>query len=250
MEHLEFPGESAEYRAARNTLLEDEMALRLQIEHIAAQRRALPPGGPLKEDYVFEGVGPDGGPTKIRLSELFAPGKDSLVLYSFMYGPERAKPCPGCTHFLDSFDGVLRHAPQRTNVYVVAKSPLARILEWARHRGWTHLNFLSTAGNDYDKDYFGDSLGHTPEMERQMEFTPGKVSDMPIMNVFRRRDGDIRHFWASEMLYAAKDPGQDFRHNDLADPLWGLFDMTPEGRGDFNPKLSYPSGDSAALSKD
>ncbi len=158
-----------------------------------------------------------------------------------MYGPERAKPCPGCTHFLDSFDGVLRHAPQRASVYIVAKSPLARILEWARQRGWTHLTFLSTAGNDYDKDYFGDSLGHSPAMRDFMEFEDGRLSDMPILNVFRRHEAEIRHFWGSELLYAPKEPGQDFRHNDLLDPLWNLFDTLPEGRGDFQPKLSYPS---------
>ena len=240
LEHLHFPGESAAYRTARNALLDEEIALRRQVERVAAQRRALPPGGLVTQDYVFEGLGADGQPVPIKLSELFAPGKDSLALYSFMYGPERKRPCPGCTHFLDSFDGVARHAPQRINLYIVAKSPLARLLALARERGWNHLVFLSTAGNTYDKDYYGDSLGLTPAMRKQQDFKDGEEWDMPILNVFRREGGGaVRHTWGQELLYVPPEPGQEYRHNDLLDPLWNLFDMVPEGRGDFHAKLSY-----------
>ena len=239
LQHLQFPGEDSTYRTARNALLDEEIALRRQIERVSAQRRALPPGGSVREDYVFEGLGPNGRPTQMKLSELFAPGKDSLAIYSFMYGLERDKPCPGCTHTLDSFDGVARHAPQRINLFIVAKSPLARLLAFARERGWYHLNFLSTAGN-YSSDYFGDSRRLTPAMRRQQEFKDGEEWDMPMLNVFRRDGSGVRHFWSSEMLYVPADPGQEYRHNDLIDPLWHLLDTTPEGRGDFEPALAYP----------
>lgn len=99
LEHLHFPSESAAYRAARNKLLGEEIALRRQIERVAAQRRTLPPGGMIAEDYAFDG---DGGP--VKLSALFAAGKDTLAIYSFMYGPERKLPCVGCTHFLDGLE--------------------------------------------------------------------------------------------------------------------------------------------------
>jgi predicted dithiol-disulfide oxidoreductase (DUF899 family) len=237
--HLHFPGESVAYRSARNALLDEEMALRRHIERVSAQRRALPPGGALREDYVFEGVGADEQPARIKLSELFAPGKDSLALYSFMYGPERKRPCPGCTHFLDSLDGAARHAGQRINLYIVAKSPLARLLAFARERGWARLAFLSTAGNSYDRDYFGDSIGLSPAVRRQQDFKDGEEWDMPMLNVFRKEGGAVRHFWGSEMLYVPKEPGQDYRHNDLLDPLWNLLDTTPEGRGKFEPRLAY-----------
>jgi predicted dithiol-disulfide oxidoreductase (DUF899 family) len=65
---------------------------------------------------------------------------------------------------------------------------------------------------------------------------------MPIMNVFRRDGGVIRHFLGSELLYVPPEPGQEYRHNDLLDPLWNVFDLAPEGRGDFQPKLAYTSG--------
>lgn len=240
MEHLQFPGESAAYRQARNALLDEEMALRRHIERVNVQRRALPPGGLVLEDYVFEGLGADGHPALLKLSELFAPGKDNLALYSFMYGPERKRPCPGCTHMLDSLDGVARHASQGVNLFIVAKSPLARLLAYARERGWSHLTFLSTAGNDYDLNYFGDSLGLSPAMRRQQDFKDGQEWDMPMLNVFRREGDVVRHFWGSEMLYVPPEPGQDYRHNDLIDPLWNLLDTTPEGRAGFEPKLSYP----------
>jgi predicted dithiol-disulfide oxidoreductase (DUF899 family) len=239
LQHLQFPGEDATYRAARNALLDEEVALRRQIERVSAQRRALPKGGTVREDYVFEGLGVDGNPTPLKLSELFAPTKDSLALYSFMYGPERKRPCPGCTHWLDSLDGVARHASQGINLFIVAKSPLARLLAFARERGWAHLAFLSTAGNTFDRDYFGDSEGLTTAMRHQQDFKDGQEWDMPMLNVFHREGGVVRHFWGSEMLYVPPETGQDYRHNDLLDPLWNLLDTTPEGRGQFQPKLAY-----------
>src|ERR1700738_1499233 len=154
LHHVHFPGDSAEYPAARNVLLAEEMELRRQIECVAAQRRALPAGGMIPEDYQFDG---NGG--TVRLSALFEPGKDMLAIYSFMYGPERERPCPGCTHFLDGLDGETEHIVQRINLAVVAKSPLPRILSFAQGRGWRRLRLLSSAGNRHDRAYFRDSQG-------------------------------------------------------------------------------------------
>ena len=129
MEHLRYPNESAEYRAARNALLNDEIALRAQIEAVAAKRRALPLGGEVPEDYVFERIGKNATPEQVKMSELFGP-HDTLVLYSFMYGPERELPCPGCTHLLDGLDGAARHIGQRAALYIVAKSSIGPLTAW------------------------------------------------------------------------------------------------------------------------
>jgi predicted dithiol-disulfide oxidoreductase (DUF899 family) len=240
LEHLHFPNETSSYRQARNALLEEEMELRRRIERVAAQRRALPKGGEIPEDYVFEGKGPRGRQARLKLSELFTPDKDTLAVYSFMFGPERDEPCPGCTHFLDGLDGAAAHIGQRISLVVVAKSPLKRLLALAKDRRWTHLRLLSTAGNDYDRDYFGDSTALSEGVRDQQEFKPGEEWDMPMLNVFRREpDGTIRHFWGSELLYVPAESGQQYRHNDLLDPLWNMFDVTPEGRGDFEPKVRY-----------
>jgi predicted dithiol-disulfide oxidoreductase (DUF899 family) len=238
-----FPGESAEYRAARDKLLEQEIQLRRAIEVVAAARRALPPGGAAPEDYVFRGLGADGTPTDVRLSELFAPGRDSLAIYSMMFpryhGDERPGPvvgrtarlplaegpCPSCTALLDQLDGTAEHVGQRMSFAVVAKTPLERVLTFAEERGWRRLRILSSAGNSYNRDYQAE----TPEGDQ-----------MPMLNVFHR-DGDvIRHFWGSELLYAPTDPGQDPRHVATLEPLWNFFDLTPEGRPtDWEEQLRY-----------
>lgn len=239
LHHIHFPGETEAYRAARNALLAEEMELRRQVERVAAQRRKLPAGGEIPEDYVFERADAQGHPAQVKLSELFERGRDTLAIYSFMFGPERKRPCPGCTHFLDSLDGAARHIRERVNFVVVAKSPLPRLMAFADERGWRHLNLLSTAGNTYDRDYFGDSAALPASVRQQQEFKDGKEWDMPMLNVFRRDGSAIRHIWGSELLYVPPEPGEEYRHNDALDPVWNLFDLIPEGRGDFEPKLEY-----------
>src|ERR1041385_7005448 len=166
MENLHYPHESAEHRAARNALLNDEIALRAQIEAVAAKPRALPPGGAIPQDYVFERIGKTSMPEKVKMSELFG-SHDTLILYSFMYGPERKLPCPGCTHLLDGLDGAARHIGRRASFHIVAKSPVARLAAWAHERGWEHLSLLSTAGNSYDADYFGDTSKFSKGIDRK-----------------------------------------------------------------------------------
>lgn len=225
---IAYPGESTEYRAARNQLLEQEKQLRRLTEEVAAARRALPAGGVVEQDYVFQRLGSDGTEADVRLSELFGPGKNDLLVYSFMYGPDRPEPCPSCSSMLDALDGVADHVRFRTNFVVVARSPIVRIVAVARQRGWHGLEFLSAGQNEYTKDYFGIA----PDDE---------TWEAPVMNAFRRgEDGVVRHFWGSELLFAEREEGQDFRHNDTIHPLWGLLDYTTEGRGGYwGPRLSY-----------
>jgi predicted dithiol-disulfide oxidoreductase (DUF899 family) len=240
---VRFPGESAEYREARDRLLEREIELRRAEEAVAAERRQLPPGGEVPEDYVFQGLGSDGKPVDVRLSELFAPGKDSLAIYSFMFprdpgddrpGPKagatarlplKQGPCPSCTALLDQLDGAAEHVTQQINFAVVAKAPLSRIVAFAEERGWRRLRLLSSESNNYTRDYLAETA---------------EGSLRPMLNVFQRDGGVIRHFWGSEMLYAATDPGQDPRHVGTLEPLWNLLDLTPGGRpSDWHEQLSY-----------
>ena len=238
MAHLTFPNETTEYRKARNALLAEEIALRRQIEAVAAKRRALPLGGEVPEDYLFERIGENGMPENVEMSKLFG-RHHTLILYSFMYGPERDAPCPMCTHLLDSIDGGARHVGQRAALYVVAKSPIARLVAWARERGWAHLRFLSTAGNSYDADYFGDTSKLPAAIRKERDMPKGENWDETMFNVFRLDNGAIRHFWGSELTWAPSDPGQDHRSGDAVSALWGLLDMTPEGRGQFIAQLTY-----------
>ena len=236
---MAFPNESSAYRGARNALLDAEMELRRLTETVAEMRRALPPGGELPEDYEFERIGAHLRPEKVKLSELFG-GHDTLLLYSFMFGPERESPCPGCTHLLDCVEGAARHVPQRAWLYVAAASPIARLAAWAHERGWQHLQLLSTAGNGYSAHYYGNTAALTPAMRGERGYKQGEDWDEPMLNVFRRDGETVRHFWGSELVFAPEDGGQDHRGLDFMDPVWTLLDTTPEGRGDvFFPKVNY-----------
>lgn len=236
---MEYPSESAEYREARNALLDAEIALRRQTEAVAAMRRALPPGGEVPEDFVFERIGANFRPEQVRMSELFGEFP-SILIYSYMFGPERDSPCPGCTHLLDCIEGAARHVPQRAPLYVVASSPIARLAAWAHARGWNHLELLSTAGNDYNARYYGNTAALTPAMRAQRGYRDDENWDEPMLNVFRKDGDTIRHFWGSELVFAPEDAGQHHRGLDFADPVWGLLDTTPEGRGEtFFPKVDY-----------
>ena len=214
-----FPNESPEYRRARHALLTEEIELRRRIEGVAALRRTLPLGGEIPEDYAF--VGPNG---VVRLSQLFG-DKDTLVLYSMMFGPQRERACPMCTAMLTSWDGTAGNLRERVALAVTARSPIERLLDFKRERGWQNLQIYSDAKGDYTRAYVSDDDG-----------------DVPGLTVFTRVDGTIRHFWSGEMSGEMADPGQDSRGAPDLDPLWTILDLTPRGRGDtWYPKLEYPS---------
>jgi predicted dithiol-disulfide oxidoreductase (DUF899 family) len=235
---ISFPGETADYRAARDRLLKREIELRRAMEDVAVARRELPPGGAVPEDYVFQGRDGD-----VRLSEVFtAPASDSLVIYSFMFprhssdespGPQSGRtallplaesPCPSCTALLDQLDGAAEHVAQNLNFVVVAKAPPERILTFAEERGWRRLRLLSSANNSFNRDYHAE----TPDGEQQ-----------PMLNVFHRDGDTIRHFWGSELFYAPMEPGQEPRHVATLEPLWNMFDFTREGRPEWEEQLQY-----------
>ncbi len=215
---VRFPNEGPEYRRARNALLEEEIELRRHIERVAELRRALPPGGVVARQYQFDG---EQGP--VTFSDLFA-GKQTLAVYSFMFGPQRERPCPMCTSLLSAWDGEAVDVEQRIALVVIARSPIERLVAFKNERGWRHLRLYSDTSGDYTRDYVN-----------------ADDADVPAFNVFTRRDGSIRHFWSGEMGAVTADPGQDPRGAPDLMPLWTILDSTPEGRpADWYPKLDYP----------
>jgi predicted dithiol-disulfide oxidoreductase (DUF899 family) len=217
---MRMPNESREYRAAREALLAEEIELRRHIERVAEQRRALPQGGEVTGDYRFVG---ENGATDF--AGLFG-DKQTLVVYSFMFGPQRARPCPMCTSLLSAWDGEARDVGQRVALAVVARSPIERLVAFKQERGWHSLALYSDNNENYSRDYHG--IGKDG-------------GDDAGFNVFTRRDGTIRHFWAGEMGDDSADPGQDPRGAPDLMPLWTILDATPEGRGtNWYPKLDYP----------
>ena len=146
---MRFPNESAEYRRAREALLAEEIELRRHIERVAEQRRALPPGGEVKKNYAFEG---ENG--KASFADLFG-DKDSLVVYTYMFGPQRERPCPMCTSLLSAWDGEAPDIQQRVALAIVARSPIARLVAFKRERGWHHLPLYSDISGEFSRDYHG-----------------------------------------------------------------------------------------------
>jgi predicted dithiol-disulfide oxidoreductase (DUF899 family) len=212
-----FPNESAAYRAARNALLIEEIELRRQMENVAVQRRALPPGGEIPQDFEFASE-----TGSVRLSNLFG-SKDTLLVYSMMFGPQRKSPCPSCTSFLTSWNGSAVNLRERAAIAVTARSPIERLKEYKKQRGLANLPFFSDTSGDYTRIYVNS-----------------EDADVPGFSVFTRRNGTVRHFYSGEMSGEMADPGQDPRGAPDLDPLWSLLDWTPEGRGTgWYPKLDY-----------
>lgn len=213
-----YPNDSPEYRAARTALLAEEIELRRHIERVAAQRRALPPGGEAA-DYQFK----DENGATVPLAALF--GKhDTLVTYFWMFGPQRERPCPMCTAFLGALDIPARDMTQKVALAVLGRSPVERQLAFARERGWRNLKFYASVGDDFARDY----RGLAPD-----------GSEWPALDVWVKDGAKVRHFWGAEMGGTA-DPGQDPRLAPDPTPLWNILDLTPAGRGsDWYPQLAY-----------
>lgn len=215
-----FPNESPEYRKARDALLAEEIELRRHIERVAQMRRALPPGHEVTKRYEFEGE--EG---KVGFADLFR-DKQTLVAYSYMFGPQRQRPCPMCTNLLNAWEGNAQDVDQKASLVVIARAPLERLVAFKKERGWRNLRLYTDLTGEFSKDYKAVS--------------PDGEEDWAALNVFTRRDGKIHHFWSGEMGGETADPGQDPRSAPDPAPLWTILDMTPEGRGkDWYPKLEY-----------
>ena len=216
----QFPGESEAYRKARQALLAEEIEFRRHMTRLCEQRQSLPAGPVIDKDYRFR----DAAGNDLGLADLF--GKhDTLVSYFWMYGSQRERPCPMCTNWLGAVDGNAADIEQRVSLKIFGRSPVERQQAFAKERGWQHLDFVQTVGDDYAND-----LGLINE----------DGTENPALVVFSRKGGEVRLFWAAEMPSAAADPGQDPRLAPDIASLWSILDLTPGGRGtDWYPKLSY-----------
>jgi predicted dithiol-disulfide oxidoreductase (DUF899 family) len=219
-----FADESDEYRRARTALLAEEIELRRQIQRVAEQRRALPPG-PVAKDHRF--LDKDGN--ELGLVDLFSE-HDTLFTYFWMYGPERERPCPMCTSFVGSLDTPAPDIEQRLALAIVGRSPVERQLAVARERGWSHLKFYQTIGDEFARDYHAMDGGE----------------EGAAVLVWKRDGNAVRLFWAAEGGTETADPGFDPHLAPDPTPLWNILDWTPEGRGkDWYPSLEYPARETA-----
>jgi predicted dithiol-disulfide oxidoreductase (DUF899 family) len=215
-----FPGESAEYRKAREALLAEEIELRRHMTRLNAQRFALPPGPVIAKNYRFK----DTNGAEVGLLDLFG-NHDALVTYFWMFGPQRERPCPMCTNWLGAVNGNAPDIKQRVALKVLGRSPVARQIAFAQERGWHGLDFVQTVGDDYATD---------------IGALQSDGSELAALIVFKRDGDKVRLFWAAEMTPEMADPGEDPRLAPDIASLWSILDLTPGGRGkDWYPKLSY-----------
>ncbi len=213
MSELRYPNESRAYREARDALLKDEQELIDKTKAVAERRRQLPAGGQLKEDYVFQWANEGQVGKSVKFSELFG-DKNTLLLYSFMYGPNWDNPCPSCTSLVDGFDRTWYQVSQDAAFVAIAKGPAEKINAWAKKRGWSQIPLVSGYESPFQADY--KCQQDSDDMQ------------LPVMHAFRKKDGKIFHFWATESMS---------NHVDTVWPYWNLMDFTPEGRPD---KLTPP----------
>lgn len=219
--------QSREYRKRREELLEAEEALKNQRERVAALRRRLGSGCRVETDYVFA-EGPadltrnaESDLFSTRLSELFCDAKNELIVQHMMFAPSSESGCPMCSMWVDGIDGAVHHLNDRVNFVVVARAPIGKLRDWGRRRGWRRVRLLSSFDNSFNAD-FGVELAE----DRQL----------PAISVFTKEEsGEIRHFYTSEGSLAERH----HRAMDLYTPVWNLFDLLPNGRGDWFPKHFY-----------
>lgn len=208
MSELRYPNESRAYREARDALLREEQELVDKVKAVAARRRELPRGGKLKEDYTFQWAVDGKVGQSVKFSELFG-DKNTLLLYSFMFGPGWDKPCPSCTSLMDGFDRVWYSVTQFAAFAGIAKAPADRIHAWAKERGWSEIALVSGFESSYQADY--KCQDDSDDMQQ------------PVLHVFMKRHSDVFHFWGTELPW---------NHVDTVWPYWNLLDFTPEGRPD------------------
>src|SRR5882762_1730621 len=222
------PNESPEYLAKREELRLAEIELLNTRERVAALRRELPKGATI-QDYEFlegptslnEGDEPAG---KVRLSELFTAPDRPLVIYHFMYGKKQTVPCPMCTAWIDSFNGVAHHLAQSVDLAIVAAADQPTLRAHARSRGWDKLRLLSAGDSTFKYDLGSeDREGH---------------QDSTISVFSRDADGTLRHFYSGHP-WLAEDVKE--RGIDELIPVWNMLDLTPQGRGQFYSSLEYPT---------
>jgi len=194
-------------------MLRDELDLKNHVERVAAKRRALPPGEPVKEDYAFEAA-----PGKrVRLSQLFRGGKNELLVYHYMFAPEDKRPCPMCTMWCDGYDRVEPYVRKRANFVLIAKAPIGKLRSWARGRGWKNIRLLSSFGTTFNRDLGAENR---------------KGEQTAAISVFTKdKNGTVRHFYQRFATMTATQ----YRGIDPLTPVWNLFDLLPSGRGNYFP---------------
>ncbi len=206
---LLMPGADEAYRRSRDRLRAAEIELRDRIEAVAALRRELSLG-PVVPDYRFIENG-----SCVHLSELFAAEKPYLIVYHLMYWANGDSFCPSCSMWIDGFNGIVPHVTQQTNFVIASRAPIDRLREWAAHRGWHRLRLLSDDGPAFARDIDAEDAEGNPDS---------------TVVVFAKEGDRVRHVYTMHPMLEERGGGID-----LLTPTYHLLDLTPAGRGEWDP---------------
>jgi predicted dithiol-disulfide oxidoreductase (DUF899 family) len=175
---------------------------RQQIADIRKQMRATQAAVDPQDvnDYQFKTM--EGS---IRLSQLFGDHKDLIVVHNM------GTSCPSCTMWADGYNGVHHHIVTRA-AFVVSSPDLPEVQrKFATGRGWKFL-MVSHAGTTFAED-----MGYkSPKGWR------------PGISVFQRNGKKIVRVSDTGLR-----PGDDFC------AVWHMFDLLPDGAGEWMPKFKY-----------
>lgn len=205
-----------EWLAARKQFLAKEKEFTRLRDELSRERRQLP-WVRVDKSYVFDG--PDG---KKTLAELFD-GRDQLIVYHFMFGPEWEAGCKSCSFWADNFDGIVSHLQQRDVTFVaVSRAPLATLESFKKRLGWS-FPWYSSYGSDFNHDFgvsFSDNEVAKGEAIYNFDTQKPVVDEMPGTSVFfRDADGTVYRTYS---CYA--------RGLDMQNTAYHYLDLAPKGR--------------------
>jgi predicted dithiol-disulfide oxidoreductase (DUF899 family) len=205
-----------EWLKARIALLAKEKALTHEHDKLARERRELPC---VKVETAYTFDGPRG---KLSLADLFD-GRNQLVVYHFMLGPDWPEGCPSCSFLIDHLDGATVHLKARdVTMVLVSRAPLAKIEAFKKRMGW-HFPWVSSHGSDFNSDF---DVSFTKEQiaDGRGRYNFGTIApygeECPGLSVFAKdAAGQVFH------TYSAYARGLE--------PLLGTYvilDLVPKGR--------------------
>jgi predicted dithiol-disulfide oxidoreductase (DUF899 family) len=204
---------------ARRALLAEEKASTRERDRLAEKRRALP-WVKVEKNYVFEAA----GGRRLTLADLFD-GRGQLVVYHFMFGPDWEEGCPGCSLLSDQVDGARQHFEHNDVSFVaVSRAPIAKLDAYRKRMGWT-FRWVSSAGSDFNFDYYVSfpegtrARGVFYNFEQQDD---PEVDELPGVSVFTKDDdGTIYHTYST---YG--------RGGEMFLPVYSWLDVVPKGRNE------------------
>ena len=201
-----------EWLVERKAFLAEEKAFTRARDALSSKRRELP-WVKIETAYIFDG--PQG---KRTLSDLFA-GRNQLIVYHFMMGPDWEQGCKSCSFWADNFNDIIVHLNHRdVSMIAVSSAPLSKIEAFRKRMAW-NFNWVSSGGTTFNQDF---GVSPKPSESVLYNFGTSKIDldELPGISVFARDEkGSVFHTYS---CYA--------RGLDMLNGAYHYLDLVPKGR--------------------